>query len=117
MAYAWLTTILMAVAIGFSSHYGLFVLGIFGLLGLIGVWMLFVFDDFKNKTKRILTRVFLTFGLISAISVSVLSFPIGGFQGYYGNLWVFMLTWGLLIFAAIVIYYGRKKLFCNYRRA
>jgi hypothetical protein len=86
----------------------LFFSAVFGVLGLIGVWLLYIIDTFKNKFLKTITLILIIFGIISALYVASLWVSMSsGLDALMG----FFLTWGLLIFIVIVIIYTKIKLF------
>jgi hypothetical protein len=119
-AYAFLTAMFTSMAFpsynthnlfDFSTNI-LFIMGIFGLLGLIGVWLLFIFDNFENKFKKMITALFIGLGVFAALYVSYISFTdFVGFENSTRSIDDFMLTWGLWLFAPVMLFLAKRKLF------
>jgi hypothetical protein len=82
---------------------------VLGILGLAGIWMLFLINDFKNKSVRRLTFVFIILGMISALLVADIIFSLE--RNILEGWPKFMLTWGLIFLTVIVAIFTKIKLF------
>jgi len=84
-----------------------------GILGLIGLWILLLSKDFKNKAKRILVAILLIIGIMAAAFVffsMVTIFPWEDLHGYFYAFWI-TFTCGLPILIITAVVFGKIRLF------
>lgn len=86
----------------------IWLLGIWAFAGLLGIWLLVLFNNFNNKFRKNLTITLITLGIVAALTVSLSTITAWKFDLKFN--WITVtFGWGLLSLTIGTIWLAKKK--------